>query len=62
MTAPAHRMVRELTKAIAGEREQRLFGFCVYCGRPCRGLACNGHRDLLHLDDHTYALRLREQS
>lgn len=51
-----------LTRELVAERVQRLFGFCVYCGRPCRGLACNGHRDLLVVDDHTYALRLQERN
>lgn len=50
---------RETVAAIATERESRLFGFCIYGGEPCVGLACAKHRDLLTLDPNTYAMRLR---
>lgn len=50
---------RQITAAIATEREPRLFGFCIYGGEPCVGLACAKHRDLLHLDPNTYSMRLR---
>lgn len=53
---------RETVAAIAAEREVRLYRECLYCGRPCRGLACSAHRDLLVLDPHTYALRLRTKA
>jgi hypothetical protein len=49
---------RETVAAIVVEREPRLFGRCVYCSRPCTGLACSGHRDLLWNDDHYYVMRL----
>jgi hypothetical protein len=49
----------KIVAAIADERERGLFGFCVYCGHPCHGLACGSHRDLLHLDPNQYAMRLR---
>lgn len=50
---------REVVADIATERERRLFGFCIYGGEPCRGLACPAHRDLLRLDPNQYAMRLR---
>lgn len=50
---------RDTVAAIVAEREQRTFGFCVYCGRPSMGLACRAHRDLLQTDPHFYELRLR---
>lgn len=51
--------VRDLARDLTTQRERRLYGYCVYCGAPCHGLACRGHRDLLLVDDHTYAMRLR---
>jgi hypothetical protein len=50
---------RETVAAIATERERRLYGFCIYCARPCHGLACGAHRDLLTLDANQYEMRLR---
>lgn len=52
---------RETVAAIATQRERRLYGFCIYCGTPTRGLSCAAHRDLLTLDPNTYLMRLRTQ-
>ena len=27
---------------------------CVYCGHPCRGTACQWHKDLLALDYYAF--------
>jgi hypothetical protein len=36
--------------AIVGERPKHFYRRCAYCGRPCYGLTCRNHRDLLDLD------------
>jgi hypothetical protein len=53
---------RETVAEIIAEREQRTYRECVYCSRPSFGLACIDHRDLLWVDDHYYAMRLRNDS
>lgn len=53
---------RETVAAIATERERGFFGHCIYCGHHTYGLACSDHRDLLTVDTHTYAMRLRSTS
>lgn len=49
--------VRDVSVAVARglytERAHRLFGFCIYCGHPCRGVTCRGHNDLMYLDAGT---------
>lgn len=50
---------RELTKALATEREPRVYRRCIYCSAHCYGLACRAHRDLLLTDPRTYELRLK---
>lgn len=50
---------RETVAAIVVERLPRLYRQCVYCGHPCHGIACRGHRDLLSTDPHFYAMRIR---
>lgn len=49
---------RELAAQLVAERARGLFGACVYCGSPCRGLACRDHRDLLETDPNYYEMRL----
>lgn len=53
---------RETVAAIATERLPRVYRQCVYCGHPCHGIACRGHRDLLTTDPNYYALRLRTET
>lgn len=50
---------RDLVAALATELPRRVYGNCIYCGHPCHGLACRGHRDLLRLDPNQYLMRLR---
>lgn len=51
------RLVRDLTR----RRPKRLASSCVYCGAPCWGRACRGHRDLLDIEAEPTA-RHREVS
>jgi hypothetical protein len=49
--------VTSLVRDLVAQTRRRLFGFCVYCGTPCVGVACACHRDLLQLDPNYYQLR-----
>lgn len=51
-----------LVAELATERERHLYGFCIYCARPTRGLSCAAHRDLLILDPNQYEMRVRPTS
>lgn len=50
MTAAA----RQLTKIVVAERAKAVYGFCPYCGRPCRGSACRFDMDLVALERELY--------
>lgn len=47
--------VRQLTNAVVVEQPKRAYRMCPFCGRPCEGRACMGHRDLILIEHEIYA-------
>jgi hypothetical protein len=44
---------RSLVRAIVQQRRGPKFLLCGFCGAPCFGRTCPGHRDLIALDPNT---------